>query len=30
MSLRQVASLSGGRISSDKLESVQRDLAALR
>lgn len=29
MSLRQVASMSGGKISSDKLESVQRDLAAL-
>lgn len=29
MSLRQVASMSGGRISSDKLESVQRDLAAI-
>jgi hypothetical protein len=30
MSLRQVASMSGGQISSDKLASVQRDLAALR
>jgi len=29
MSLRQVASLSGGKISDDKLDSVQRDLAAL-
>jgi hypothetical protein len=29
MSLRQVASMSGGKIGSDKLASVQRDLAAL-
>jgi len=29
MSLRQVASMSGGKITNDKLESVQRDLAAI-
>lgn len=29
MSLRQVASMSGGKISSDQLENVQRDLAAI-